>query len=142
MSKVQERNRLTCVLNLYHEQEGEQPEGIRLSFSESLSLNAQRYNRRLKIGTDPVPFDMGWFKTDEIGPILIENLEGRHFRIHPSDEEREDIELRVLKVYYPGSPGWLIPPRRFFLAFPEDVNGLTLQSTHGTIKTNIIIIPR
>jgi hypothetical protein len=142
MSKVQERNRLTCVLNLYHEQDDEQPEGFRLAFSDKLHLSSQRYNRRLKIGEDPVALDVGWFSPDEIGTLLVENLEGTRFSIVPSEEELADVAKRIIHVYHPGSPSWLIPPRRFLLAHPEDASGLLLRCGHGRARVSLTIIPR
>ena len=142
MSGVQERNRLTCVLNLYHEQHGEQPTGMRLTFSESLSVNAERYQRRMRVTEQAIPLDLGWFKPDEVGLILVENLEGLHLQVHPSDEERADLELRVLEVGEPDCSCWFIPPRRFLLGYSSDPGSITVRSQHGTIKMGITIYPR
>lgn len=140
MTRVQERNRFTCVLNLYHEQTGEQPAGVRLAFSDTLQYSVQRYMRHYAVDQEPKPLDLGWFRPEQVGFILIENLEGIHSQTLPSDEELAAINVRVIEVCYGES--MLIPPRRFlpfFFAHPERA---TVCCPSGKAKMGITVYPR
>lgn len=140
MTRVQERNRFTCVLNLYHEQTGEQPAGARLAFSDGLQYGIQRYQRHYVIGEEPAPLDLGWFRPHEVGFVLLENLEGLNLPTLPSDEELADINSRVIEVRY-GEP-MLLPPRRFFpfcFLYPERVK---VSCLHGKAKLGLTLFPR
>ncbi len=143
MSQVQERNRITCVLQLYHEQDGEQPDGIRLAFVAASKYNVQRYQRRMKIDSTDNPLDIGWFKPHEVGSILIENLEGKGLQVQPTDEEREDIARRIIEVRQDGeTSSWLVPPGGFILGNPSDPSKVRLSCQHGSAKIGLSIYPR
>lgn len=138
MSDVQERNRITCVLNLYHEQHGEQPVGTRLAFSELLRVNAQCYSRRMRVGEKEVPLDTGWLSPEDVGYIVIENHEGSNLQTNPSPEERQDIEQRLLLVQMTPQ----VAPRRFILLQPQDFSSISLRCLHGSAKASITVYPR
>ena len=127
MSEVQERNRLTCVLSLYHEQSGEEPEGVRSAFSSPLSVNAQSYTRRLSVQEEPVSFDMGWLQPEQAGYLLIENI------------SRGDGAPTVV-VH--GSPSWLVPAGGMMLGWCLSPQSLKFSSTGGTAKIRVKITPR
>lgn len=143
MSQVQERNRITCVLQLYHEQDGEQPDGVRLAFVAPSKYNVQRYQRRMKIDEADNPLDIGWFKPHEVGSILIENLEGKGLQVQPTDEEREDIARRIIDVREAGgTSSWLVPPGGFFLGCPSSAEKVLIRCQHGSAKIGLSIYPR
>jgi len=144
MTQVQERNRFTYVLNVYHEQHGEEPVGDRLAVSCDLDLNAESYQRRQIIGEDWSPLDLGWMKPEDVGYVLIQNREGTGYQpVVPSDEELLDVGRRILYVGNPGdSAGWLVPPRHFLLSMPIDVSVLRMRCTHGRAKVRTAVYPR
>ena len=144
MNEVQERNRFTVVLNLYHEQHGENPVGERLAASFNLEINSSSYCRKLIVGEEWFPLDLGWLKPENVGYVLIENREGTGYQpVLPSEDQMLETNRRILHVSSPeDSAGWLIPPRQFISAMPVDASVLQMRSVHGPIKVRTIIYPR
>ena len=64
-------NRLTVVCSVYHQNSGEDPFLVPLSFTRVLNNNEQHFFRRLKVRQEWSPIEQGWI--DHPSYIIIEN---------------------------------------------------------------------
>ena len=135
------QDRITAVLNMYHEHHGEQPFCVPCTFSSATSTVEQPFSRRVTVEKDPIPLDTGWI--DDVGYILLENKTGESPQTIPSEEEEEELALTILKVTAGnGGIGMLVRPGRFLFVELEDASTVWLSAAHNTVSAIVHVFPR
>lgn len=90
-------NRVTVMESICHENENG-PHQIPLSpFSYSLQSDEQTYSRIMTVGSDWVKMDTGWLG-ESVSMIHLYNMEGKLGPHRPTDEQKSEIESRVIQV--------------------------------------------
>jgi hypothetical protein len=96
--------RLTVVTQIRHQaSELEPANAFDFRWSKQLKSDEETYTRKLKAGTTWKPFPKGW--TDTPALVRVENMEGKRPQSIPSDEDREQINKRVVEIAYLDSDG-------------------------------------
>lgn len=137
-------DRLTVITNIHHEHRGESPRTIPVGYSRSLLEKEEPYQRRFNAKPEWAPVDLGWFDPAKVGCIVIENLEGKSALVNPTEEERAEIDAKVLEVSYSknSSECDLIPPRAADIKWPADATKLHIRCQSGTASCRISILSR
>jgi len=132
---------LTVLSTVYHSQPGEDPSMCEAKFSAPLESNEQPYVRKKTVGNAWEKLDCGWLQ--EASLVVIINTEGTNLQTRPSEEESAEIASRVIHLRYSGSDcHWEIPPKKFFLGAPSDVDLLEIRCAKGSAKVHIHVFPR
>jgi len=135
----EERDRFTTRIEAYWETFGEGPVGKQLISAQQLeTVGIEPYIRKIRVGEQPMELPTGDIPRDVVGCILISNTEGSKLVRNPSQEEREDIKLRVVHFN-----GFEIEPYGppFFGKAPKQ-GPLTLYCRHGVAVLQVCIYPR
>lgn len=140
---LREFDRITANLQLYFEQDGEEPQHAAYTFSDGVPKSTEEpYVRRLKIGGKWVPLDLGWLADESIGMVVLANLIGRHDRVRPSPEELEARKRQIVRVREGDTgKGFTIRPGRFMVFEHADAASLFLKADEGTVKIQIMACP-
>jgi hypothetical protein len=143
-SQPQERNRITAVLNVYHEQSGEQPKQVSLSFSGMLEINQESYSRRLHALSEWAKLDCGWVHAEDVGFIVVENIEGKHPTVNPTEKQKAEIAARIIEIAFEGALdfSWPVPPQMFFFAVAERAADLRIRCRSESAQYRITVLPR
>jgi len=141
----QGQDRITAVLNVYHEHFGDQPHSNNVTLSESLETVEQPFVRKMEVGTERMPLETGWL--DEPGYVLLENVTGQRPTVIPSESEKEELARKCVTVHNDlgppsAAPGWVIRPGRFFFGEVPEGSQLTLKCLHGTADIRLTVFPR
>lgn len=142
MPKGITKDRITLVLNLYHEHAGDETkERACQVWKELESKDIESYTRRVTAKPEWKPLDLGWVEPEDVGLILIENLAGKGTHVNPTEEEKEETKKQLLEIGSEScslvvSPGW----PQFFN--PRDVSGWKVRSLHTEFKYRITIFPK
>jgi hypothetical protein len=139
-----EFSRVTVNLNVHHELAGEQPRSFCFAFQDFLKSSQESYSRKLHALSGWTKLDLGWVEPDEVGYVLIDNLEERNELVYQTEEEKHEAASRIIEIAYEDSLNnyWPIPPRLFFfcpVARPED---LRIRCQNGTARCRVTIIPK
>lgn len=138
---LEDVDRITANINVYHEHHGEQPHPAASAFSAFLETIEQPYGRRVRLQAgEPVALETGW--VERVGMVLIENRTGKAKKKNPTEEEKADIAKRVVRVTAGGGPGWIVRPGRFMFVEVEDASSVMLQCLHETADLYLNIFPR
>jgi hypothetical protein len=130
-----EIDRLTVILKVYHEQEGEQPTSIEVRLSDVLETSEQIWYRQVKIGQDPYTFKGCW--VEEPGLVVIENVPP-HYEVNPTEQQQQKDTTKILRL----NDFFIIKPNRFFAAEVPSLDNLKLTCEVETARTNIWVLPR
>lgn len=139
-------NRMTIYAQVHQERSGEHPISCPLSFSEGLTLEEDVYARRHTATEKWEPLDLGWLGKDKAGLVVIENLEGREVLVNPTEEEKQVLTDRFLKLA-PDIAGaeelaFTIPPRQHRYFTNQDLSRLRVRCNRGTARFKITVFPR
>lgn len=139
-----ERNRLTAVLAVHHEQSQEQPKSFNLNYVSMLTTDHEAYSRRCSCSEEWTALDWGWIPAADVGFLLIEALEGKGLQVHPTEEEKAESAKRVMEIGYVTSlqDAWPIPPAGFFFVPVERAKDLRIRCRHQATRYRIHVIPR
>lgn len=142
-------DRLTMAISIHHESMGMQPNSRQCIGQTLLSECDEPYSRQIKGGLNQAwqPINLGHFTgVEEVGYVLIENLEGKHLQVNPTAEERAEINQRIIEVGYGTNdplgfkllvlPGFCLP------VLTELAYLLKLRSKHGIAACRVTIYPR
>ena len=140
--------RITVVEHLYHyADEQSQPTSIESIFTRHLKSDEQPYIRILKLTEDWIPLDKGW--VEEVGTIVIKNMEGTRYTVNPTDEERKVVESRIVEIGYHNSLSLnlatafqLVPPQESSGRItPADWFSLRVRCRSGVAKITLTVYP-
>ncbi len=104
---LQDKDRLTVILQAYHEHPGSAPVGADIRVCQSLEGKEDTLRRRLKIQPGPAVRLEAYYLTDELaGMVIIQN-------------NSKDVAVQV-------GAGGHIPPKLFTIIYPNELSGLTV----------------
>jgi len=136
-------DRLTVIDIVYYQLVGEGVEEDECRFERSLPcIEEQPYKRRLKATEEAAPIDPKWVENPSM--VRIVNLEGKFLQRHPTPEQLEEAEGKVLELglLELTEPLFLIPPgecQRFTPNLP--VNQFTIRSQCGIARYILQVYP-
>lgn len=137
-------NRVTVLLTVHHEQSGEQPSSFGFTFSDLLETSQGAYSRRMRALSDWASLDLGWMESDDVGYILIHNIEGGVPAVQPTKEEKALTASHIIELAYESSLGdyWPIPPRLFFFCPVVRAADLRIRCQNETAQYRITVVPK
>lgn len=140
------KDRITSVMDIHYEHRGDKP--VTVSGRNSLTtqnFDIEPYSRKLKLGQEWHTVSADWITPDIGGFVCVENLEGKNLPNLPTQEEREDINKRIIEVVI-GTPGEKetleVLPGWPFVFLPTDLSKVKLRARHGQIRCRLVIYPR
>jgi hypothetical protein len=120
-------------------------------FSRRLETSEQPYQRLHHKGGAVATeqwkqLDFGWLK-ENTGMISITNDEGTFYEVNPTEEEREDVEKRVIEVGYQSLNDiqdfvWFVPPGEDFRGSPSHPSRLWIRCQHGEARFTLTVFPK
>lgn len=137
-------DRITSVLNFYHETQDDPTEGVRVAMSLNLEEKIQPYIRRLTIGNDWTPLDMGW--VHKPGYMVIENTTRVNPQRVPTPEEVKAVSETIVQIgcetdRYEKVLFW-IRPGTFIVAELDPGFKPILRSLKGQAKINLTLVSK
>ena len=136
-------DKLNVVSMIYHQELGEHPEEpvcIESRWSRRLKSRGQMYQRRLKVGEQPVPVDTGW--VERPGTIVIVNCTGQQPTTVPTPQQAAERASHVMELRFGTTgPCWLVRPGESFCASPSTFEGLTVRCQNGMARYTLHVIP-
>jgi len=140
ISVLRDEDRVTARLDVYHEQEDEQPTHINSISSELISKSEDPvYSRKIKIGEEWISVDTGWFK--ESGYILIQNIK-KKYRANPDEKEIESEKKKTIRIRSGNGEGWIIKNGSFFFGSPSEMSKVQIKCECETTQIEIHIFPK
>ena len=140
------RGRVTLAQTLYYRPAGEEAMSEEFRQGWDVEGDEQPYIRRCKATEEWKPLDLGWFRPEAAGLILIANEAGRRIQLNQSEEEQEELRGQIIEVAYGPDPSaddaWLVYPGRSFHGHPSRPGGLFVRAQTGTIRYNVYVYPR
>ena len=135
------KGEMTVVEQVYYQVSGGQPRLVESRFSRKLESDEQPYERHLKVGVEGAPLDCGWI--EKASQLVITNEEGRNLQVNPTDEEREELQRKVLELGYEDCPVplCLIHPGESIRFCPFSLEGLGVHSRFGVIRFTLHLFP-
>lgn len=142
--KLQNVDRFTTTFAAHFEHRGEPPVSVSKVCQVALStLGIEPYQRRQTATSDPQPLDLGWVRPEQVGFIVIENLEGLGRQEYPSEEERADIARRVIEIDCGSNSGcWLVEPGLYFFGKPVNSTSIKIRCRYKTATYKVHIFPK
>ncbi len=137
-------DRMTVKIQLYHEHSGEQPHATDVSFSGTLDTEHEVYQRRLNVGNDWEPLDIGWIPEGDVGYVVLDNRTGKGRHSNPTEAEKAEEALHIVYVRLgdDGGCGWPVRPGRFFIAAAGSDTIQVRAEGEGHTRLNVEIYPR
>ena len=133
------RDTLTVVETVYHQPAGEEPTAVSVQFVRPLETQEQPYVRKIKVGEQWQPLDLGW--VEQPGMILLVNDEGKFTQVNPTDEERAEAESKVIAVGN-DSGSWLVYPGSCFRGEAAPFSDVAVRCKSGVARATIHVYPR
>ena len=138
--------RMTVCSMVHHERSGERPQSLETSFSSTLTSDEESYTRKCKANEEWVPLNFGFVPIDQVGMFVIENVEGRNFHVNPSEQELDQIRLRVIEVAVVGAEDvpFVIPTKQhhpFNTPRPDRLR-IRCRPGGGQAQYRIFVVPR
>jgi hypothetical protein len=135
----EQSDRFTFRLEAYWEHFGEDPVGNLVVGSKLLdTLGVEPYVRKFKATETPRELSLGDISREEVGYILVTNVEGMKLQWNPTAEEREDIKQRVAVI-----DGFELHPYGLpFFGQPTKDSPLMVKCLHGQAVLQVYIYPR
>ena len=134
------KDRITVVETVYHQQFNEPTFTIPSRFSRWLETKEQPYQRRCVATEEWQPLECGWI--DKPGMLIITNREGRFAQTLPTDEEKVEVDKKIIQLSYNQlKPEWLIPPGESMRGCPGFVKFLYIRCQSGTAQYELYLLP-
>ena len=118
-------NRLTCIMQIYHEKKDDSPMGLSVNYTNNLKSEEESFRRFMTLNSEWRELDHGWI--DEASLVIIENT-------HPLN--KINVSCRI-----PVSNDFIIKPKSFMVFNPTDLKNIKLNTSNGECKIKITIIP-
>lgn len=136
------RDRLTVVVQSYHQHSGRQPTQDTSSVSRILETREPAYRRPMTVGESPEPIDLGWLRGKPLSLLSIRNVTGSALRVNPSPQERQRIDAAVVVLERAGGEKVaLVRPGMFFFGEVPDPESLTIRCESGEAELDLIAYP-
>ncbi len=135
---------LTVVGQVYHQMASGEAAAVAVNYGRMLTTDEQPYIRHTKVPGWWVPLDVGWL--DGTSQVTVENTEGKHFSVIPTQGELALVMSRRVEVGVPGPGGVITPvivvrPKESVNFTPHDVKQLLIRCTAGEAKCVITAFP-
>jgi hypothetical protein len=139
--RLRNNDRLTVITQIHHDHTGRPTFSGDVRFDRLLRTTEQPLHREIEIGEEPTQLETHWMK--EVGYVLIHNITGSNFQIHPSKAEKEDNEKRIVKVTFGLDcvKGLLFPPGTGYPIEVEDITSVYLRSLYKKALVNVYLFP-
>lgn len=144
---VAAQDRMTVVLQLYHQQHDENPTEHVVRHAHMLDTKHQAYTRKLSLpdgASNAAPIDCGWVPPADVGFLVVENRTALGQATHPTPEEK--ARLTSLPVYVDIGGGAVVSIRPgLFMAIPvtgDTIAKMKVWAGGRGGKATISIIPR
>ena len=144
ISSVKTSSRITATLTVHHQLAGEQPQMFPFAYSKLLHTDHEHYHRTMKATDDWTPLDFGWVPSQDVGFLIVHNLEGTKPDVIPTEEEKIELAQRTIELSYVGGlkRPWKIPSGMPFFAPVSDAANLRIRGSKPGVLYRITIIPR
>lgn len=147
MTEIKELGaRLTVVQSIYYQSPGLDANQRETKYSVEIDQDEQPYYRQLILkssNSEPTSIETGW--VEDVGTLLIENLEGKFTQVQPTEDEREDVKGRIIELQM-GDCTLLIRPgdcQRLTVKDQESLRAISLRRSSGSpIKYSITVYSR
>jgi len=139
------RDRITMVMHIHHQHQGEQPHSVEGITEQWLQGTEQPYPRRTTVTDQWKPLDLGWLSVEDAGMLVVENLEGRNPQRRISKEEQAQIDLKVVEVGRGENDKelrLLCPPKGALPVSANSLAGLKIRCRSGSAQCMITVFPR
>jgi hypothetical protein len=140
---LQGADRLTVVIQVHHQHEGENPVSSTASFSRFLESQEQPYFRRYKIGENWKDVDFGWVESASY--FVVENRAGAASSQLPSEEEKEELAKMILEVAFESfenTPWEILPGESIPLLMPRGSVKIKARSQYSEIPASVTAFPK
>lgn len=119
--------RLTVVGSVYYLSDEESSE-VTARFTREIKSSEQVYPRRLQVGNEWEPLDIGWL--DSCGMLCIENRAPK-IPNQLQKLKRDDPHLVELSYTQDSQQSFLIPPQETYFLLPSNATGLFIRSNES-----------
>ena len=135
-------DRTTAIMQLYFEQQGEQPVGFDFRCAHKTPpAGEDPWVRRVDVGAEWAPLDFGWL-AGKAGVIAIENQAGRGRTTQPTDAEREATAKQIIEVsFHDTQPACIIRPGGFLVFEPVVYGDICIRCLAGGVPARLVVLP-
>lgn len=133
-------DRMTVVLNIYHQHPGDDASHVANVESRALNTVCEVYSRRITITPEWMPLDLGWIGK-EAGTIVIQNIEGKDITEQPSPEQIKETESRVILLSYDKVRSFEVRVGACYYGTPTHLEDLRISCPTGKALARITVIP-
>lgn len=132
--------RMTVVETVYHADARGPTDLPGLGFSRALSSDEQPYLRRIAVGEEWQPLDVGW--VHHPAHVVVKNHAGEGLQRVPTNEQRAEIAAKVVLLAFSehDAGAWVIPPGESFRGTPSTPRML-IRCMNGEAKVTVLVIP-
>lgn len=133
--------RITVIETIYFQSPDSQPIGTEDRTLITLDTDEQPYIRNLTIGPEWKRLDAGWLETASL--IHLRNNEGTYLDKHPTEEERAEMNGRIVEIAGDQTPPFaLVRPGRSIRMEPYCLDSTFLRCCSGSAKCTLTIFPK
>ena len=138
-----ETDRLTAIIQTYHQQVGEQPVSMQTRYSHQLQGTDESWQRKSTVEAKWTSLKSWGPWVDSCGLLLIINKEAKHAS-NPSEEQMEHDAKQTLGLRFgtKGEPQILIRPGRFMALEPFQWQDLQMKCLDTSTKVHVFMVPR
>ena len=141
-------DRLTLQVTVNHLRHGDAPFGVNFVGKKLLETKEEAVSREVSVGPEwqnliELLKNKSWLDYDQIGLVVLSNLEGKNLTRQPDKAEAELIAQRVVHLTLDGSfssllvlPGWAQP------IMPSHPANVLLRCPHGPAKCRLFLYPK
>lgn len=135
----EDHDRFTLKLSSYWQHFGEDPLGAEIAASMILdTFGIEPYIRKFVADEEPKYLSFGDIPREDVGYIIVANLEGTKLQANPYPEELDDIKKRVVSI-----DGYEIHPFGMpFMGRPSLQQPVIVRCEHGQASLQLYIFPR
>lgn len=145
MPKLEVRDRITVINTFNYEHRGDQPYSTQNIFVRKVEKEHEPYSRRVTVKEAWTKLDLGWVPPEDVGAVIIDNLEGVVLGpTQPDMEEREEMAKRILEVSYTknSKEADLVYPKGSLQKFPASASSIYLRCQSGTASYRVHVFPK
>lgn len=133
-------DRMTIVLNIYHQHPGEDANHVSNVESRLLNNACEIYSRRIEVMPEWKTIDLGWVG-NMAGMIVIQNIEDKDLTKLPSPEEKELIQSKTILLSYDRVKSFEIKVGSCHYCTPTHLEDLFISCPTGKALARITVIP-
>jgi len=144
MPDYKEPNRITMVLQFHHQCLGDKPTSVHSSGHVMLESTEEPNSKRFEVGEEWTPLKFGDLDPDKCGFFTVENLEGKHYIVNPTEAEKLATAERIIEVSMTADssesnlvlPGWAMP------FYPKSAKKVMIRCAKGKASVRTTVFPK